>query len=108
MKLYLECRRLIGETNKLLQAKDKSRMEKRRRYVRWRANICNNHILCGWIARDCERWKRDGLVLEEKDDSVTHICHSVTHRREEAHKQRWSLASQVKLNQKLKLTFGRE
>ena len=38
-----------------------------------------------------------------------HVIVSPHHRRGEwAHKQRWSLANRVKLNQKLKLTFGRE
>ena len=54
VKLYFECRRIVGENNKLLQAKDKFRLEKRRNFVLWRSNISNNHVTCGWIARDCE------------------------------------------------------
>ena len=59
-RLFLECRRIIWKTIKLVWAQDISRLEKRYEFVRWRNSICNNNVLCKWIVRDCNRRRMIG------------------------------------------------
>ena len=44
--LFLECRKILWTTIKLLQDKEITRLEKRRKYVKWKSAECNKHVIC--------------------------------------------------------------
>ena len=44
-----------------MQDKENIRLEKRRNYVKWKSAECNKHVICKWINRDCNQWRREGM-----------------------------------------------